>query len=403
MNICIVSLYSFLLGDYNDDGRASKLISAFGSNHSITMLTSNFNHRSKEYYVNPPKYIKDVEYEYIPVGQYKKNLSIRRIVSHLQFAFGVKSYLKKTERKYDLIYCFVPSSAAVVAISDYAHRNNAKMVVDVLDIWPDSLLPIMKYKKLIKLLLYPWFCLSKKSYKLADYISAESVQYAKIAHAANPTVPWSYTYLGIDVDRIEQLINESNVKVDREPGQIILCYGGNLGNSYDFDSIIKALILLKNKNVNYKMYFVGGGDKQSYITEQIQENKLNAIVTGKVVYSDYLKYLSLCDIAFNSFLPNTKVVHSYKFNDYCATGLFVINSLSGETEDVIKRYKNGLSYKENELPEVLLEVCENWDTKYKLWKKHNYDCVKDLLDSKAIYKRLVQDINIRLFNNEVPL
>lgn len=392
MNICIVALYSFLNDSYELKGRLGGIISAFGlEKHSFTIITTDFNHRKKCHRNNPPASINGVNCVYIPVNKYTRNLSFKRIYSHLQFAKGVKQYLKDTTTKFDLIYNFVPSSAAVLACRDYKQKVGSKVVIDVLDLWPDSLLPIIPIKWVTKFLLYPWYKLTYNSYKLADYISAESLEYAKVAHSINPNVPWSYTYLGVDSTEVSKLIASSNISIDKSEDTIRLCYGGNLGNSYDFNAIIDALILLQQKNIKYKMYFVGGGDKYNYLKEQIDTHKLNAEITGFVSYADYLKYLSECDIAFNSFRSNTKVIHSYKFNDYCATNLFIMNSLAGETSDVINTYKIGINYNNN-LPDTLLDICQNWYGKYEYWKQNNKKCVNDLLESTKIYNTLCEKI-----------
>lgn len=106
-------------------------------------------------------------------------------------------------------------------------------------------------------------------------------------------------------------------------------------------------------------------------------------------YGDLLKYLSCCDIAVNIFRDNTKVVHSYKFNDYAAANCFILNSLPGETADMIDRYKVGLNFdfKDNTLDKVLLQCSEHW-ADYKEWKRNNKRLVDELLDKDIIYSKL---------------
>jgi glycosyltransferase involved in cell wall biosynthesis len=204
-------------------------------------------------------------------------------------------------------------------------------------------------------------------------------------------VPWSFTYLGVNVEQTKKLILESDLRIDKSNDEIWICYGGSLGNSYDFNSILNAIAYIHEKNVKYRMFFIGDGEKRDFIERIAFENTLNIEITGRVDYKDFLKYLSVCDIGINSFKKGTLVVHSYKFNDYIATNLFILNNIEGETSEMISKYKVGLNFTENNLPEVLYEVCQNWDmySNYKL----NLDLlIKNELDSDTIYHKLAMDI-----------
>ena len=114
-------------------------------------------------------------------------------------------------------------------------------------------------------------------------------------------------------------------------------------NYYDFESLIKGVAVLNGK-YQYKLFFIGDGVCRAKIENLISQYSVNAEITGFMEYGDLLKYLANCDIAVNIFRDKTKVVHSYKFNDYVATNCFILNSLPGETADMIDRYKVGLNF-----------------------------------------------------------
>ncbi len=264
-------------------------------------------------------------------------------------------------------------------------------VIDVIDLWPNSLFPVVKRNKIITKLLFPWQLLTNKAYKLADYISGESIAYAVEAHKINPNVPWSYTYLGVNKLQTNRLIQESKVVVEKDENEITLSYSGSLGNSYDFDNLLNAVKHIHENGIKYKMYFIGEGERRAFIESFSTKHKLNIFITGRVNYSDYLKYLSICDIGFNPFKKDTTVVHSYKFNDYVACGLFIFSNLPGETAEMIKKYQIGINYNGDNLSEKLLLVCQNWDA-YNLQRKNLDLLIQNDLDSEIIYKKLVNEI-----------
>ena len=57
--------------------------------YAVTFLVSDFDHRNKKRY----KANRVDNIEYIHVRAYKKNLSLSRILSHFDFAKGIKKYL----------------------------------------------------------------------------------------------------------------------------------------------------------------------------------------------------------------------------------------------------------------------------------------------------------------------
>ena len=116
-----------------------------------------------------------------------------------------------------------------------------------------------------------------------------------------------------------------------------------------------------NGKYKYKLLFIGDGVSRTHVESLINQYNVIAKITGYVSYADMLKYLSLCDIAINIFKKDTKVIHSYKFNDYVATNCFILNSLKGETSELIDKYQVGLNfdYAGNPLDKILLECVSN--------------------------------------------
>ena len=386
-NILIVSLFGEIS---NLNSRVYKVANAFAQ--KTNFVTPDFSHAEKKYKSKTSKNVNNLfSVNYIHVPAYSKNLSIKRIYSHLIFALKLKSYLNNLTEKPDFIYCMMPPSSSAYVCGNYCKKNSIRFVVDVIDLWPDSLIPLIRFNKLIHLVLFPWKILTNKAYRMANYISGESKVFASIAHTINPFVPCSYTYLGVDLEQTKTLLSESRIHINKPNDEIWICYGGSLGNSYDFEVILTALKYIHDKKVKYKMLFIGDGEKRSMIEEFASKNKLNIEITARVDYKDFLKYLSVCDIGINSFKKDTLVAHSFKFNDYVASGLFILNNLVGETAEMITKYKIGLNFDEENLSEVLFDVCQNWLT-YKTYRLNLDLLIKDELDSTTIYKILANKI-----------
>lgn len=372
----------------NRMGRMGRIVDKF-EDCVITFVTSDFNHGKKCYIPEGAKTSGEVR---LHVASYRRNLSFKRILSHLGFARQLRRYLKTLPEKPDMIYCAMPSSSAAYVAGKYCKKYGIPFVIDVIDLWPDSLIPIMPLKNIVKASLMPWRMITNKAYKMADYISGESKKYADVAHKVNKTAPYSYTYLGVDKVSVNQLIAESDITLDKPDGEIWIGYGGSLGQSYDFDVILNGIKYLKEKKLKYRMWFIGDGEKADYIREISDTYGLNVIITGYLEYKNLLKYLSYCDIAVNSFKENTLVVHSYKFNDYVATGCYVLSNLSGETAEMIDKYAIGRNFDKDSFNRTLYETVSQWDLIKTYVQANLQRLIHEELDQAVIYRKLRDNI-----------
>lgn len=371
---------------YNRNFRLNNVYSALGS-FSKSFITSDFDHWDKKY-KNLSELPSDGIYLHVP--SYSRSLSIRRILSHLVFAYKLHWYLKSIDKP-DSVYCIMPTSSSAFVCGRYCRKNNIRFIIDVIDLWPKSLFPISKLAEVVRILLYPWQLMTEKAYSYADVICAGSKEYLKIVSEYNRKAVKSCTYLGIDLIKNHELVLSSKIVLEKPENELWICYGGHLGTSYDFDSILDAVRTIHQCGIRYKFIFVGDGEIRAKIEKYSAEFDLNIIITGVLPYPDYLKYLSYCDIAINIFKENTIVVHSFKFNDYVASNLFILNSLTGETADMVSEYKIGLNFnfKTFLLKDALLEVCRNW-AKYEMDKQNNVNLISKELDKKIIYNQMVK-------------
>lgn len=359
MNTSIALISPFVNPYEESSNRVNKLKKLLHKNNIDTyIITTNFDHVSKKKYAiaeNDDKII------HIDVPAYTKNISLKRFLSHAVFSIKLLYLLFTSRKKFDALYCTVPTALSALVCLIYARYKQIRCAVDVIDLWPNSFVVLLPLKIFFKVLLFPWYLTSFLVYKFADKLFAASKEYARYVQKFNHT-DVSYVNLGIDLDLINFNKQQSVLNIKKDSDKIYIAFGGSLGSSYDFDVIIDALIALKNKDItNYHFIFIGEGDSHNYIQKKIDKYQLSAEITGRLSYVDYIKYLSICDIGINSFKQNTKVVYSYKFNDYIGVGLVVLNNLHGETADIIIKYNLGLNfdYKENGLEKILENLLSN--------------------------------------------
>lgn len=348
------------------------------------VLTADFNHGEKRYYTEEETLQSNQIALHVPA--YHKNLGVKRIWSHLVFAKEVKEFLSSLDEKPDAIYCAMPTSLSAYVCAKFCKKYGVKFIIDIIDLWPDSLLPLIKGKAVIKALLYPWTYLTRYAYKNADVIMGESVAYAYEAKKFNKKAEVYPLYLGVEMGVVNQVKAKNPVSLVKPDDEIWIAYAGSLGTSYDFETLLNAVRGIHGR-YKYKLWFVGDGVKYNEIDTFIKDNGQNAEITGYLPYEQLLGYLAYCDIAVNIFRKNTKVVYSYKFNDYVAMDCVVLNSLDGETAQMVDEYQIGRNFNFDDKPlsAILEDTLAHWD-KYSLWKDNCQKLVEDRLDKGKIYK-----------------
>ncbi len=357
----------------------------------VELITTDFNHRTKRKH-DPGQHPEDITF--LPVPGYKKNVSFRRLYSHVVFAIRLRNYLKKLSYRPSKVYCLVPAVTAGLACNRYCRKNKIPFVVDVIDLWPESFIILSSHKKLLWLITFPWKKIAEKVYRSADLLFAGSEEYARHAQRFNRKTKAVPVYLGTDVRQFQSLVAANSLKIDKPAGQKWICFGGMLGNSYDIDIILKSFKKLSALNrYDLRLVFIGDGQEREKILHFKNKHALNIEITGFLSYADYMKYLSYADIAINSFKKGTQVAYSYKFNDYTTAGIPVLNNVKGEMAALITRYNIGRNFNHS-VGSLYGKLDEMLGTPRLLpeMRKNATFVATTVLDKKIVYREMLEKL-----------
>lgn len=310
----------------------------------VEVVTSTFYHTTKKQ--------RDIDdqlskYKYkttlISEPGYKKNIDLKRICSHRRFAKNVISYLEK-RKKPDLIYLFVPPIYLADRVITYANANNIKVMIDVLDLWPEAYNMILPMPQITHYLLEPMRRKANKIYAGADKIVAVSQTYVDRAMKYNNKCKKGLAvYIGTDMivfDKYAQV--EKNKKINDE---IVIAYIGMLGTSYDLISVIDAISELETDIKNkVKFKVMGDGPKREEFELYAKKKNINYIFTGKLPYDEMVQNLCQCDIAVNPIKSSSASSIINKVADYAAAGLPVINTQTNpEYRNLLNEFNAGFN------------------------------------------------------------
>ena len=149
------------------------------SNLEVEIVTSNFNHGTKQKKYIDQKEINKLNYKFTFLDEpgYNKNVSLRRFYSHWRLSKNLKKYLKNLQEKPDIIYCAVPSLDFAKEVAKYAKKNYIRFIIDIQDLWPEAFKMVFKIPLLSNAIFYPMKRQANYIYKCADDIIAVSDTY----------------------------------------------------------------------------------------------------------------------------------------------------------------------------------------------------------------------------------
>lgn len=310
----------------------------------VDWLTADYHHwsHSKRNKKDIPKNFRE-DFTIIKTLHYKNNVSVKRFLSH--FLFSVKSffYLLNSQKKYDFIFTIIPSENMFLT-TIYAKRNKTKVVIDVLDLWPDLFEQAFpkKISGLASVLMKPLHFLSNYSYKRAYHVTAVSRQYMEVAldrSKRNDVENFSYYYLG---GAKPNMVNPTK----KSSKELKCLFAGQFGHNYDLELILNVALKLKEEgNRKILFYLAGDGFKMNMIKSFINKNDLyNVELLGWLNSDELMKVAAECHIGLNAYKRLATQSIPTKIFDYMSMSLYVLNSLKGEAALMVENELGGSNY-----------------------------------------------------------
>jgi glycosyltransferase involved in cell wall biosynthesis len=265
---------------------------------------------------------KGVNYIYEP--PYSKNISFRRIFSHSIFAWNVLKRIIKSKENYDVVYVGFPTPMAFLAAILIAKRLNARLIVDIQDLWPEAfILALPKKIRFISGIIFsPFILINKFCFSKIDCAIAVSETYIQTyRNFFKKSVPVHVCFLGTSLDKFDD--GKPSFSLARNY-DLNLCYVGKLSHSYDISSAIKAVRALP-LNIDVGFHIFGTGPQKSIFQEEAQDC-LNIHFYDNLSYDVLPTALRACDVGLNVIVKDAAQSITNKHADYAAGGLAVINT-----------------------------------------------------------------------------
>ena len=323
MNVVIVNCFE----PY--ESRVDLLFNFFkNKGNNVKVITSDFCHIDKTL----RKEVRE-GFTYLEAKPYYRNISLKRLDSHWDFAGKVVKALP--DYKPDLVYALVPPNSLVKEISKYKKKNpKVKVVFDLIDLWPETL-PAPRLAK--DVLLAPWAKVRNDDLRNADYVVTECSLYRERLGKWLDMHKTKTVYLARKWRKVQI---ESHSKKDK----VSLCYLGSINNIVDIHaigSIIEELSCTKA----VELHVIGYGEKHETLIQAAREKGANVIDHGQLYdVQKKQEVFNECDYGLNIMKASVCVGLTMKSVDYFESGLPIINNIKGDTWEFVETQGIGVNW-----------------------------------------------------------
>ena len=320
--------------------------------YNLEVVTSSFRHQTKKQRNSDEinKIKTDYKVTLLTEPSYKKNISIKRFLSHRKLAKNISKYLKQRKRP-DLIILSVPSLSVGSAVSKFAKRNNIKLIVDIQDLWPEAFKMAFNVPVISDLVFYPMKLQANRIYSRADEIMAVSNTYVNRGKENNSCEGFPL-FIGTDSRIVEKSINGK--EINKPENEFWVGYVGALGHSYDITTVIKAIDILNKQGIdNIVFKIMGEGVLADKFKEIAKEYRVNCDFMGFLEYGEMMATLMKCDVAVNPIVGKSVSSIINKVSDYAMAGVPVVNTQNSEEyRNLIDEYKCGINCRNDDVNDI---------------------------------------------------
>ncbi len=300
--------------------------------------------------------------------------TFKRIVDYISFA--VMALLASFFVKVDIIIATSPQFFTAIAGSVSSFFKRKPWIMEVRDIWPESIVAVgaMKKSRTIQLLEK----IEKRLYKSASKIVVvtdsfkndivkKGIKADKIAVIKNGVILDKFKPISKDVDLIKKLNLE---------GKFVIAYFGTHGMAHKLDFILNVAKSIPDPKIHF--LFIGdGAERERLVRLKDDLNLQNVIMLNSVPKDDIPKYISIIDVALVNLKKSDTFINVIpsKIFENAAMEKPILLGVEGESKAMIDTYHAGISF-EPENKEAFLNAINILKNDSTFYSKYQNGCRK---------------------------
>ena len=318
--------------------------------------------------------IDKISFTWIKVSKYKGSKSIGRVLVMIQFMINLFFLPKRKLKRPDVIIVSSLSPLPIINAYWWAKKYKAKLLFEVRDIWPLSLIEIGGYSKLNPLVLFfGWF--EKFAYKKADKVISllANSKSHMLGRGMNQN---KFTYIpnGFNYEDLKKKNPLKSELVKQIPkNKFIVGYTGSLGAANAMEYFIEASNYLeKHKHIHFVIF--GKGQHLKKLKQKAKKNVSFLGYIDKKEIPSAISFFDICYIGWHNHSLYRFGVSPNKIFDYMIASKPIIQSVSA-FNDLVAMAKAGISVapeNSKEIANKIVEASKIEKTILKRWGENGY-------------------------------
>ena len=321
--------------------------------YEVTVLTTEPNYPNRNMYSDESFWDEDIPEDDIVRVQLKTRKYVssmsRRLVYHLETMWKFVFCNFRLKKDYDVVFATLPSIFIGVASVVAKMRQRAMFILDIRDLWPETLVGIKRFQNKFALRLA--YGLERFLYRKADEIIVNSEEF--ITYMICKDIPQ---------DKISFIPNSlTEAELDRQMvgkrsgcDEIRVLYAGNVGLAQDLESLISIAEMLKGDS-RIRFEVIGYGFLMGDIRQQIADLGLGNIeITQALSRKETLERIAQADMVYVTLMDGDvfKTVLPGKVIDYMGSGKAIVANVAGYCAYMIRKANCGFVSENGSLDEL---------------------------------------------------
>lgn len=246
--------------------------------HDVKLIGSSFNHVLRK-----PKEQKELfevekvdkfDFVTIKMDKYKHAHDKKRVLNWFKFSYYLTRLTEVISEKPDVIVVSSPSLVSFLGAWRLARKTKAKLVFEVRDIWPDTLIQVGGFSRSHPFIRFlSW--VEKKAYSQSDFVISNLKYFNRYLEEKKKSYKefiWSSNGFDSSEVSVPEALPETVSSLIPE-GKFVIGYTGAIGLCNNLDYLIDAAESLKDAE-QFHFVIVGDGSHKEHLVTKANEKKL---------------------------------------------------------------------------------------------------------------------------------
>jgi glycosyltransferase involved in cell wall biosynthesis len=308
----------------------------------------------------------------VPLYPSHDGSALKRIVNYLSFFFASFFCGVFRASKPDVIYSYHPPLTTALSAMLVGFFRRRSYVVDIQDLWPDTLEATGMLNNKRVLGIVEWVC--QLVYKRASRLIVLSPGFKKRLVEG-----------GVSESKIDVIYNWCDEAALRNPdhcsvqlcenGNRNLLFAGNLGHAQGLPAVISAAKILQERRIPVNIVLVGDGVAKSEAEDIVRKDELeNVFFVPRIPMMEVGSLLAKADMLLVHLTsdPLFAITIPSRTQAYMAVGKPIVMGVEGDASNIVEQADCGVICEPNNAQSIAAEV-----EKLALCSREELDCLGD--------------------------